>query len=482
MKRTARNIIILLLVLVVLGGAVLLLMKLPTEDSGDESSGSSNSEAVERAALFDREDTDVESVEIKNSEDEYTIIPKTEDSSLGFTLKGYEDFDFNTSQVAANVRTVLGFEASKELGSQENLDAFGLGSGGAKLTMNYKDGSSDQLVLGDLSPETNGRYVLKDGQVYIVAGVPGSFLESKFSYFYTAVYTVPDMTEVTVDDEGESTESVVEDRLDYMTLSGGHFPEQISVKPSSKYISGYGITEPITAETGNTKFTELMTSLKSLSASSVVDAGVTDEKLEQYGLSEPDASISFSLNGVEHEVSVSAKDSDGMRYMIADGNNIVYQVENSAVTNWADAGLMDLRMSYVWIANIKDVKKLTVTLDGDQVKTYEITREKNEEKSTDTSTEYDITKIVDAGGSSIDYEVYQPFYQKMIGVAVFTVEAVEYSGEPAVKIEYEYFNGGTNTVEYYEIPGMSRYAAVLDGKYNGQVRGTDLDAMIEMVP
>ena len=247
MKKTARNIIILLVVLIVLGGAVLLLMKLPTEDSGGESSGSSSSEAVERAALFDREDTDVESVEIKNSEDEYTIIPKTEDSSLGFTLKGYEDFDFNTSQVAANVRTVLGFEASKELGSQENLDAFGLGSGGAKLTMNYKDGSSDQLVLGDLSPETNGRYVLKDGQVYIVAGVPGSFLESKFSYFYTAVYTVPDMTEVTVDDEGESTESVVEDRLDYMTLSGGHFPEQVSVKPSSKYLSGYGITEPITA-------------------------------------------------------------------------------------------------------------------------------------------------------------------------------------------------------------------------------------------
>lgn len=481
MKKTARNIIILLVVLIALGGAVLLLMRLPTDD-GEDSSESGSSEAVERTALLDREDTDVKSVEIKNSVDEYTIIPKTEDSSLGFTLQGYEDFDFNTSQVAANVRTTLDFEASKELGSQDNLDAFGLGSEGARLTLNYKDGSSDQMVLGDLSPETNGRYVLKDGKVYIVAGVPGSFLESKFSYFYTSVYTVPDMTEVTVDDEGETTENVVEDRLDHMALSGAHFPEEISVKPSSKYLSGYGITEPITAETGNTKFSELMTSLKSLAASSVVDAGITDEKLEQYGLLEPDASISFSLNGVEHEVSVSAKDSSGMRYMTADDNDIVYQVENSAVSNWAETGLMELRMSYVWIANIKDVKNLTITLDGGQVKTYEITREKNEEKSTDTSVEYDITKITAADGSSIDYEVYQPFYQKMIGVAVFSVEDTEYSGKPSVKIEYEYFSGGTNTVEYYEIPGMSRYAAVLDGKYNGQVRGADLDALIEMVP
>jgi len=482
MKKTVRNIIILLVVLLVLGGAVFLLMNLPTDDGQEESSEAGSSSTVERTALFDKEDTDVKSVEVKNGEDEYTIVPTQTDTDLGFTLEGYEEYELNTAQVAANVRTMLGFSPVKELGSQNDLDAFGLGSSGARVTVNYQDGSSDQLVLGDASPETTGKYVLKDEQVYIIAGVPDAFYSNKFNYFYTSVYQIPDRMDVTVGDDGETTETVADDALDFMTLSGTHFPQTINIKPNSKYLSGYGITEPISAETGNTKFTELITSLKTLTATAVVDVGITDEKLEQYGLLEPDAKLSFSLNGVEHELAVSAKDSSGMRYMTADDNDLVYQIENSLVTNWADASLMDLRMSYVWIANIKDVKKLTVTLDGDQVKAFTVTREKNEEKSTDGSTEYDIASIVDAAGNSIDYEVYQPFYQKMIGVAVFMLGEVEYSGTPAVKIQYEYFDGGTNTVEYYELPGTNRYAAVLDGKFNGQVRGSELDAMIAMLP
>lgn len=482
MKKTARNIIILLVVLAALGGAMFLLMRLPTDGDAQESSQSSSSGAAERMELFDKEDTNIKSVEIKNSEDEYTIIPTQEDSQLSFTLQGYEDYDFNTSQVSANVRNTLEFKASKELGKQDNLDAFGLGSGGARLTLNYKDGGSDQLVLGDLSPETTGRYVLKDGQVYIVLGVPEAFLENKFTYFFTSVYTIPDLTDEVVDDEGKTTETVVDSRLEYMTISGGHFPEDISIEPSSKYLSGYGVTEPITAESGNTKFSDLLTSLKTLTASSVVDAGITEEKLEQYGLSEPDAKLSFSLNGSEHEISVSPKDSGGMRYMLADDNDLVYQVSNATVANWAEASVMDLRMSYVWIANILDVKKLTVTLNGSEVHSFDVTRDKKQESSSDSAANnYEITGITDAAGNSVDYEVYQPFYQKMIGMAVFTLDKAQYSGTPAMKIEYEYFDGGTDTVEYYAIAG-SRYAALLNGGYNGQVRGTDFDAVTALLP
>lgn len=482
MKKTARNIIILLVVLLALGGAAFWLSSLPKEGDQEESSASSGLETEERISLFDKEDTDIKSVEIKNSNDQFTILPVQEGSDLSFTLEGYEDYDFNKSVLAANVRTMLGFKPLKELGSQEKLDAFGLGSDGTRVTVNYKDGGSDELVLGGASPETTGKYVLKDGQVYIISGVPDAFYSGKFSYFYTSVYTIPDMVDVTVDEEGETSETTATDKLDSFTVSGARFPDPISIKPSSRYLSGYGITEPVTAESGNTKFNELVTSLKSLEASSVVDAGVTDEKLEQYGLTEPDAKLSFSLNGVEHELAVSAKDSDGMRYMLADGNDLIYQVENSAVANWAETSVMDLRMSYVWIANIKDVKSLKVTLDGEE-HSFDITREKNEEKSTDTSTEYDITKITDGAGNTVEYDAYQPFYQKLIGVAVFSMDKAECGDDaPAVKIEYEYFGGGSDTVEYYEIPGMNRYAAVLNGGYNGQVRGTDIDAVIKLIP
>lgn len=482
MKKTARNIIILLAVLLVLGGAVYLLANLPTDGDGEESSQPSSSSGEERTQLFDKEDADVKSVEVKNDEDEFTIIPTLVGDQLSFTLEGYEDYDFNVSQVAANVRTLMGLSPLKELGSQKDLDAFGLGNSGARVTVNYKDGGSDQLVLGDTSPETVGKYILKDGEVYIASGVPDAFYTSKFSYFHTDIYTIADLKDVTVGEDGETTESTAVDELQFLTLSGAHFPEPISIEPSSKYLSGYGITEPITAESGNTKFSDLLTSLKTLTASSVADAGITDEKLQKYGLSEPDAKISFSLNGEEHEMAVSAKDSEGMRYMTADDTRLVYKISDSAVANWAGVGVMDLRMSYVWIANIKNVEKLTITLDGGEVRTYSMTREKNEEKSTDTNTEYDITEIIDANGNSIDYEdSYQPFYQKLIGIAVFTLDKAEYSGAPAMKIEYEYFGGGSDTVEYYETSG-GRYVALLNGGFNGQVRGTDFNAAVSLLP
>ena len=85
MKKTVRNIVVLLIVLLVLGGAVFFLMNLPTDEGGEESSQSSSSDSAERTALFDREDADIESVEVKNGEDEYTIIPTQKDSQLGFT-------------------------------------------------------------------------------------------------------------------------------------------------------------------------------------------------------------------------------------------------------------------------------------------------------------------------------------------------------------------------------------------------------------
>ena len=90
MKKTVRNIVILLAVLLVLGGTAYLLMNLPKDGDGEESSQPSSSSSAERKELLTREDTEIESVEVKNAEDEYTIVPTQEDSQLGFTLEGYD--------------------------------------------------------------------------------------------------------------------------------------------------------------------------------------------------------------------------------------------------------------------------------------------------------------------------------------------------------------------------------------------------------
>ncbi len=486
MKRTGRNILIMLLVLAVLGGAAFLLLQMPADVSGqEESSAVDSSSAPESAAITEIEADSVESVKVNNAKDTYTIlaIPSNDGTSTDFTVEGLGGYNLNNTLVTTNVRTILALSASKDLGSQEDLEAFGLkGDAAATVTILQKDGTSQELIFGSAAAESVGKYVLKDDKVYIVSGVPDNFYENQYAFLNKEIYTVPDRTEEVENEDGTTSVNTATDIMYSLTLGGTRYPEAIQIDYSSKASSGYLITSPIMAESGNTPFGEMVTALKSLTADEIVQAGVTDEVLEKYGLNEPEVELSFNMNDSDHQLSLSAKNEEGNRYLLADSNDMVYQVSNEAVKTWAEADLLNLRMSYIWIPNIKNVQKLTITKDGDEVWEFTISRTKNEEKSTEKNTEYDLS-ITDVQGQEVDYsEAYQPFYQKLIALAVFSQEKAEYSGTPMLRVEYEYFDGGGDVVELYPIQGENRYAATLDGVYNGQVRGTEVSAMLEIMP
>lgn len=483
MKKTVRNIIIMLVVLAVLGGTAFLLLKMPTGSGEEESSSSVPAESSEPAeTVLSISEEDVESVEIHNSQGEYTAVPIDNGDSVSFTIKGYEGYGLQNTYLTSNLRTLLNMTAAKSLGSQDDLEAFGLSGGEeAEVAVKTKSGT-EKVTLGKNAAETSGRYVMKDGNVYIVTSVPANFYASMYVYFEKDIYTIDDRIVETVDDEGNKSESTGEDILKSLTLSGSQFPEPITIESSSKGSSGYLMTEPVTAESGNTPFFELVDSLKSLTASSVVSVDVSEKSLEEHGLLEPAAEIQFVLNDSEHKLAVSARDNDGNRYLLADGNNVIYQVGNDQVSKWAEQSVLGLRMSYIWIPNIKAVETVRLTVDGDQHYEYHITRTKDEESSSDSIMDYELT-IVDAGGNGVDYEdAYQPFYQKLIALAVFSPDSTDYGKDCKLRIEYEYFEGGGDTLEFYPIEGQSRYAALLNGQFNGQIRGSEMDALLEVIP
>lgn len=482
MKKTGKYIIIMLVVLALLGGAVAVLMNLPTDGEEEESSVPSSSQAGE--ALLELDEAKVDFIDISNAKSDFTIVPSetTEDGSVYFTLKDYEKYDLNTGLVTSNARSVINVTASKSLGARDDLEAFGLkGEDAAEVTV-HCGSDSYSMTLGSSAPESTGRYVLMNGEVYIVSSVPANFYGSPFVYFNTEIYTIANRVEETVDEEGNKTETEGMDIMYNITFSGKQYPDPISIEYSAKSTSGYLVTEPITAESGNNGFSELVVNLKTLTAASISSVGDDQENLEAHGLLEPDAEIQFNLNNSEHRIAVSAKNSDGLRYMMVDDSDVIYLVENDTVAGWAESSLLGLRMSYIWIPNIKNVEKMTITLGGDAVYQFDVTRTLNEEKTTEQNTVYDLA-IVDAGGNEVDYsETYQPFYQLLISMAVFSQDEVEVSGTPDMKVVYEYFDGGSDTLELYKMDDQNRYAAMLNGKFNGQVRGTQVDEVIEKIP
>ena len=477
MKKNLKYILILLVVLVVLGGAAALLL-LP-QDGGEESSSlPASSEVRENETITNRETADVKAVAVKNAAGSFVMVPDGEE----FTIEGYENYPVNRSSVRGAVDALARLQVAKDLGERADLSDFGLtGDSCVDVELQYKDGTSDKLVLGATPGETAGRYVLKDGKVYVGLGLSDYLYGDGFDYFSSQLYSIPNRTEQTTDDEGNATSKEAEDILYSLKLSGTQFPEPIEIISDKRAVSLYLITEPVTAESGNAAHTAVMDDLKALTqADRVVYAGPSEEILEQYGLKEPAAVAEFDLNSAKHSLTVSAATSDGLRYLMLDDNDMIYQVHDSAVSSWASADLMKLRQGYIWLANIMQVQRMTVTVEGDELYAFETERELDEDRSTEQNPYYDLT-VKNAGGQTLDLATYRSFYQDLLAIAVMSVERTETTGAPAWEIVYQYFDGGKDTVSFYAF-GDDRYIAKLNGGFNGIVRKNDADKIVARLP
>lgn len=296
MKKNLRMLLIMLAVLVVVGGgAAALLLTMPAQE---EETSSSSSTATETILETDAEE--FSSVSVENTEDSFVIVPVEEgtttseessssessSSSTTFTVEGLESFDIATSSITSGVQTLEDLQATKNLGEQENLEQFGLsGENASTITIHYKDGASQEIVVGNEAGETTGRYVLIDGVVYISSSVSNYLLGSSLSFINTStLYSVADRTEETTDSEASSSTATLTDILYSVELGGTHLDAPITIVYDSSKISSYLITSPVYAESGSNTFTKMVTALKTLSANSVAAVGRTQEVLEEYGL------------------------------------------------------------------------------------------------------------------------------------------------------------------------------------------------------
>ena len=450
-----------LAVLLVLGGAAALLALLP-QRGGEAPASSAVSVIDETETVTDIAVEDVAAVAVENSQGSFTLVP-WEDA---FTVEGYEDSVVSPLTASNSVSALCAMTSNRTLETPDDLEPFGLsGENAVQVEIRLKDGSSQPLTLGNPAGETSGRYVLKDGAVYIVPGVPTTLYGSLYGYFSASLYTI---------ESKEADDSSTElDILYSLRLTGAHFPEPVEVVHDDAYLGSYLLTSPIVAESGTTALLDLKDALLAPQAKEVVKAKLAPEDLAAFGLDEPDAQVSFDLNGEAHTMAVSAA-KGGERYLLLDDRDAVYLVDDDQVSAWAQATVLSLRMSYIWLANIMEVERLSVTRGGEPT-VFSVTRTVNEEATTDANTVYDLA-VEDGAGQPVDYQAYKDFYADLLAIAVLNVDPAEYTGTPAYEVEYRYFDGGEpDTVAFYAV-GSDRYAAVLNGGYSGQVRKTEADA------
>ncbi|WP_099205024.1 DUF4340 domain-containing protein [Scatolibacter rhodanostii] len=485
MKKKTKNIIIMLVVLLAVGGIAAALLLNPKEDTAEEPSSSTATEII---PVVEKTAADLSSISVKNAADQFVITAKqiaadeaTETkASTEFSLEGFDGVALNASNLSSAANTVVSLNAVKQLDTPEKLADFGLdGEGEATLTLQYTDGTHETLIVGLPSSGTTGRYVLKDKNVYIVSSVSQSFFDTALSFVDTAVLAIPDV-EVT---DAEGNVSAGADVLTALTLSGKQFPEQIEIalNPNdSTSMSPNRVLAPIEADGNSTAISEITTALRTITATNVVQVKADDADFETYGLAEPYAQADFEINGEKHTVKISDANENKNHYLVIDDNKTIYEVPSSSVSVWSDAKLDKLRASYILLSNIQDVSKLTYT-KSDSTYVFDMTREKNEEKSTDDAIQYDISATFNGG--SIDYsKTYQPMYSAMLSLPILSSEVVEYDkASPIFSMQYDYFEGGSDVVKFYALEGQDRYVAELNGKYSGILRKVSLDDFITLL-
>lgn len=482
MKKSVRTLLIMLAVLVVLGGAAACLLLFPV-GSGEDDASSAASQA-ERETVVEIDAGDLASIQVENSQGSFAIVPadgasgeESGSDSAAYTIKGLEAYELDASSLKTAAEDLLSIQALRNLGEQDDLEKYGLsGERAAQATIQQKSGGQTVLVLGDTSSSgTVGQYLLKDGQVYIVPALSDVLKGGKLDCVSKAVYSIADWTIGGGEESGEgessaSSEETLPDTLFNLELSGKAFEKPITAEYVARSrLNGYMLTSPVRAESGTDAFESIVTALKSITANRVAAVGVDEAALAEYGLAEPDAQAAFKLNNESLTVKVSAKDSDGNRYLQLAGRDVVYQIENARVRPWAEAQLMDLRKSTICLANVADVEQLSLTREGDMV--YDFTVDLSADDPT----------VQDPSGREIAYGEYEELFQQLTSLAVFSVEEAACSGTPSLRVEYHYKSGESDVVEFYPIEGQDRCACTLNGEYNGQVRGSEMAPLLEKI-
>lgn len=489
MKKKKQYLIIMLVVVLAVVGVAAVMLLNPGEAEDNESSLSSAVESSEPAEEIVAVDAaDVKSITVTLPYDEYVLLPAVSDEAesdeITFTIKGLEEFTLSDSEITTLGNGLLTISSTKSVGEKDDLKAFGLiasddmESGDGGVTVTVETGSETiTYKIGAASPESSGRYVVMDGEneVYI-ATISAAVFNKAYDFISKDLYSVADIT--VTDDEGNETAGT--DEIASISISGSNYPDAIEIK-SSTSMSGYAMTMPMKADASPDRMAEIVTVLKTVAASSVSKAPYEESDLSEYGLDEPSAKAEYVLNGEKHSITLGDRAENGDRYMIADDFGIIYTIADDNVSAWADSNVLTLRSSYILLPNIKNVQTLTLTVDAEKT-VFDIERVLNEEKSTEEEPFYDLAIM--SGGKEISYdELYQPLYKELIAISVLSVDTVEYNNStPKMTVEYAYFDSSeSDVVSFFELADKERYVVELNGEYDGIIRKTSLDSIIDTI-
>lgn len=469
MSSNTRLLIIVTAIVAVLAILLAVLLPLLSEGTGGSSSSGTASIPEEVYPLYDHSEdkTDqeiVQSVTIKNKDDEYTIRYNKTDKL--YQLVGYTDISLSTSGMEELVGCATTLNGYDKVQSVQKLSDFGLEKPSITVSITYHDNSTTTLLIGNETPDKNGYYArLQDGDevVMINAGTVSYFQLKKGQYVERNLIVAPTIK------KDDANGAVI---LKELTLKGGPGNETLSLRQAAtsdgkeySYAS-FIITKPYKRMVNDT-VTSSLNSFTYLIADEAVVLHPTAADKATYGFNNPYAVIDVTLavqtaeeetestedsssseliyyNASTSRITIGSKDANGNYYAMVNDHNAIYLVASSSLATVAERTYVNTISELLFLKNITDLKQVSVST-GDKTYDFMLTHDESKEDSDEQMT-------VTCDGKTLDTPNFRRLYSRLMGISRYgETDNKKPNGQPLHKLKLIENNGSTFlTLEIFE--------------------------------
>lgn len=451
MSKNIKIIIIAALTVLILAAALIVILLLPQEDS----STINTSSAIN---LISRNYLEVEEIKVENSYGSYELVgyltetyynydtTSSESSQESSSASSYETMiytmqehpknhlsQYQTQQLAYHCANITASKIIDKTG--ERYAEFGLSKPRATVTITFNDNTKKTLYIGnDAVGKENTVYIRFEGDkyVYLVAlDTVSMFLEDGLQLF----------------DKSLSISYETDAYVESMVIDGTYLetPIKIDATDNTNSDSAYLMYSPyreICDAAAMESFCE--TYLFNLEGDSVVAVDYSDEELKKYGLAEPYSDIFVTATCGSIHLLTSAPDEDKNCYIMAAGENIIYQISADEL-RWLNISYKDFLSDSIFAPNILSMNRMQISI-GKNTYNFDITHKTEENIDGKQSTVHTVIY----GGTEINYQYFENYIHNLCEITR-TDESVENAvqGDLLLSIQFTFENDITDTVELY---------------------------------
>lgn len=433
MIKRLKPVLILLGVAAVLGILlwVLIAFVLPKDEAGEDKGNS--------VVLMEKDLTEADSIEIKNTFDHYTLVQQAIDHYYMDGKKGYDVSNDEILEFLGNLGSLTATKKVIDSPSAEQLKSYGLEEPYGIITV--KD-NADTYIFKIGATSASGAYYMQMGSeptVYLInSTIPDIALVARYQ-FYTDV-----MIEY-------SEDSTAQESMKWFEISGSEaahkYRLQMNELGDDEVGASYLLTSPINHSASVVAQDYIFNLLTSLTTAAVVGDDTSPESLKKYGLDEPAYTFSFTQSGKVQTVHFGKTTDAGYQYCYTEGGKYIHNIESSN-TKFMGNKLKDFCEDMIYTRAADNLKGIKVSGLGKNFKL-------------DIGEKDDVGNFyVTINNKVVDSELFSDFYSHILMIGITDVGEKGDETTPYVTLEFTLKDDTVETMKFYPVSELKCYCEV----------------------